>query len=197
MNAPRLTADARRQQIIDVAIDEFGRAGYFSTSMNDIAEAAGVTKPVLYQHFDSKADLYRALLDEVSARLLHQIAKATSDAADGRERTERGFAAYFHWVAEQRHEFALLFGSGNRHDGEFSGQLRRITDDAATAIAGLIDIELHPQHRQTLAHGLVGLAEGASRRLVGTDEPFDPDAVAEMVSQLAWAGLRAVDDHGA
>ena len=87
MNAPRLTADARRQQIIDVAIDEFGRAGYYGTSMNDIAEAAGVTKPVLYQHFDSKADLYRALLDEVGARLLEQIAKATSDAADGRDRT--------------------------------------------------------------------------------------------------------------
>ena len=193
MNAPRLTADARRQQIIDVAIDEFGRAGYYGTSMNDIAEAAGVTKPVLYQHFDSKADLYRALLDEVGARLLEQIAKATSDAADGRDRTERGFAAYFNWVAEHQPEFSLLFGGSARHDGEFSAQIRRITDDAAISIADLIEIDIDREHRQTLAHGLVGLAEGASRRLVAAGEPFDPDVVAGIVSQLAWAGLRAVD----
>ena len=196
MNAPRLTADARRQQIIDVAIDEFGRAGYYGTSMNDIAEAAGVTKPVLYQHFDSKADLYRALLDEVGARLLEQIAKATSDATDGRDRTERGFAAYFHWVADHQPEFSLLFSGSARHDGEFSVQIRRITDDAAISIADLIEIDIDREHRQTLAHGLVGLAEGASRRLVATGEPFDPDAVARIVSQLAWAGLRAVDGAG-
>lgn len=196
MNAPRLSADARRQQIIDVAIDEFGRAGYYGTSMNDIAEAAGVTKPVLYQHFDSKADLYRALLDEVGARLLEQIAKATSEAADGRDRTERGFAAYFHWVANQHLEFTLLFGGSTGHDGEFSAQIRHITDDAASAIAGLIETDIDPAHREMLAHGLVGLAEGASRRLVGNGTPFDPDVVARIVSQLAWAGLRAVDRNG-
>jgi AcrR family transcriptional regulator len=195
MNAPRLSADARRQQIIDVAIDEFGSAGYFSTSMNDIAEAAGVTKPVLYQHFDSKADLYRALLDDVGARMLEQIAKATSDAIDGRDRTERGFAAYFRWVADHQQQFTLLFSGGTGHDGEFSGQLRRINADAAVAIADLIEIDIDPDHRHTLAHGLVGLAEGASRRLVLTGQPFDADEVARIVSQLAWAGLRAVDGH--
>lgn len=89
MSSPRLSADARRQQILDVAIDEFGRSGYFGTSMNDIAEAAGVTKPVLYQHFDSKADLYRALLDEVGTRLIETIAKATTEAADGRDHRTR------------------------------------------------------------------------------------------------------------
>ena len=70
MNGPRLSADARREQILDVAIDVFGRAGYYGASMNDIADAAGVTKPVLYQHFDSKSDLYAALLDEVGDRML-------------------------------------------------------------------------------------------------------------------------------
>ena len=193
MSSPRLSAHARRQQILDVAIDEFGRSGYFGTSMNDIAEAAGVTKPVLYQHFDSKADLYRALLDEVGTRLIETIAKATTDAADGRERTERGFGAYFGWVADHHQEFTLLFGGSARQEGEFAAQVRRINDAAATAIAGLIDVELDPAHRETIAHGLVGLAEGASRRLVGAGESFDPDEIARVVSQLAWAGLRAVD----
>ena len=196
MTAPRLSADARREQILDVAIEVFGRAGFHGASMNDIADAAGVTKPVLYQHFDSKSDLYAALLDEVGDRLLSAITKATADAADGREQTERGFQAYFRWVAEDNQEFTLLFGGSARQEGEFAAQIRRINDAAAVAIAGLIDVDLDPAHRATIAHGLVGLAEGASRRFVGTGETFDPDEIARVVSQLAWAGLRAVDRNG-
>lgn len=192
MSSTRLSADARREQILDVAIDVFGRSGYYGASMNDIAEAAGVTKPVLYQHFDSKSDLYSALLDEVGHRLLSAIAKATAEAADGKEQTERGFRAYFRWVSQRHDEFMLLFGGSARHDGEFSGQIRRITDDAAAAIAPLISVDIDASHRITLAHALVGLAEGASRRLVGLGESFDPDEIAAEVSGLAWAGLRAV-----
>lgn len=196
MNSSRLSADARRAQILEVAIDVFGRAGYFGASMNDIAEAAGVTKPVLYQHFDSKSDLYSALLDEVGARMLDAIAKATADATDGKAQTEQGFQAYFRWVAHRHDEFMLLFGSSARHDGEFSAQVRRITNDAAAAIAPLISVDLEPEHRTTLAHALVGLAEGASRRLVGLGEAFEPDEIAREVSALAWAGLRAVSPTG-
>ena len=86
----------------------------------------------------------------------------------------------------------LLFGGSARHDGEFSAQIRRITEEAADAIAPLIAVDIDPEHRRTLAHALVGLAEGASRRLVGLGEAFDPDEIAREVSALAWAGLRAV-----
>ena len=193
MSSSRLSADARREQILDVAIDVFGRSGYYGASMNDIAEAAGVTKPVLYQHFDSKSDLYRALLDEVAARMLDAIAKATADATDGKQQTEQGFRAYFRWVAHRHDEFMLLFGGSARHDGDFSAQIRRITDDAAAAVAPLISVDIEPERRVTLAHALVGLAEGASRRLVDLGEHFEPDEIAREVSALAWAGLRAVD----
>jgi AcrR family transcriptional regulator len=192
MTSPRLTADARREQILDVAIDVFGRAGYYGASMNDIADAAGVTKPVVYQHFDSKSDLYRALLEAVGDRLLASIAKATAEATDGKEQTEQGFLAYFRWVSQRHDEFMLLFGSSAHHDGEFSAQIRRITDEAADAIAPLIAVDIDPEHRSTLAHALVGLAEGASRRLVGLGEAFDAVEIAREVSALAWAGLRAV-----
>ncbi len=193
MSSPRLSADARREQILDVAIDVFGRAGYFGASMNDIADAAGVTKPVLYQHFDSKSDLYSARLDEVGARMLDAIAKATANSTDGKEQTELGFQAYFRWVAHRHDEFMLLFGGSARHDGEFSAQIRRITNDAAATIAPLISIDIDQEHRTTLAHALVGLAEGASRRLVGLGKSFDADEIAREVSALAWAGLRAVN----
>jgi AcrR family transcriptional regulator len=196
MNTSRLTADARREQILDVAIDVFGKSGYYGASMNDIAEAAGVTKPVLYQHFDSKGDLYGALLDEVGNRMLASIAKATANAPDGREQTELGFQAYFRWVAQRHDEFMLLFGGSARHEAEFSAQIRRITDEAADTIAPLIAVDIEPDQRRTLAHALVGLAEGASRRLVGLGQDFDPDEIAKTVSALAWAGLRAVHRVG-
>ncbi len=188
----RLTATARREQLIDVAVGVFARQGYHSTSMNDVAQVAGVTKPVLYQHFDSKRDLYLALLDEVGRRLLTRIAKATSEATDGRSQTEAGFRAYFRWVAEDHDAFLLLFGSGSRRDEEFAEAVRHVTDEVASAIAPLIAADIEPEHRRTLAHSIVGMAEGASRRLVDAGTHFDPDDLADQVGALAWAGLRGV-----
>ena len=188
----RLTATARREQLLDVALEVFAQAGYHSTSMNDVAVAAGVTKPVLYQHFESKRDLYQALLEEVGARMLGTIAAATASATGGRSQTELGFQAYFRWVAEDRAAFMLLFGGGSRRDEEFSRAVRRVTAGMAQAIAPLIAADIDDEHRLTLAHALVGLAEGASRRLVERGEQFDPDLIARQVSDLAWAGLRSV-----
>ena len=188
----RLNAVARREQLLDVALEVFARAGYHGASMNDVAEAAGVTKPVLYQHFESKRELYRALLDEVGARLLAAITTATAGTTDGREQTELGFRAYFRWVAEDHDAFRLVYGSGARRDEEFNRAVRRVTAGAAAAIAPLIAADIDDEHRLTLAHAIVGLAEGASRRLVERGDEFDPDEVARQVSDLAWAGLRAV-----
>jgi AcrR family transcriptional regulator len=188
----RLPAPARREQILDVAVGVFARNGFHGTSMNDVAEAAGVTKPVLYQHFDSKQDLYMALLDEVGNRLLTAIAKATAGVAGGRQQTEQGFRAYFQWVADDHDAFLLLFGSRANRDEESVQAIRRITAGAAEAIAPLIAADISPEHRQTLAHGLVGLAEGVSRRLVERGDRFDPLTLGQQVADLAWAGLRAV-----
>ncbi|MET0144465.1 MAG: TetR/AcrR family transcriptional regulator [Ilumatobacteraceae bacterium] len=188
----RLTATARREQVLQVALEVFARAGYHGTSMNDVADAAGVTKPVLYQHFESKRELYQALLDEVGARMLHAIVLATADAPDGRSKTELGFRAYFRWVADDHAAFMLLYGSGSRRDEEFAQAVRRVTAGMALAIAPLIAADIDHEHRMTLAHALVGLAEGASRRLVERGEEFDPDELARQVGDLAWAGLRGV-----
>jgi AcrR family transcriptional regulator len=192
-STPRLTATARREQLLDVALAVFARHGYHDTSMNDIADAAGVTKPVLYQHFDSKRELYQALLDQVGTRLLTAIVAAAAEAKDGREQTERGFQAYFRWVAEDHDAFVLLYGGGGgRRDDEFARAVRRVTAGAAEAIASLIAVDVDAEHRMTLAHALIGLAEGASRRLVARGDDFDPDLIARQISDLAWAGLRGV-----
>ncbi|MBG7603976.1 MAG: TetR/AcrR family transcriptional regulator [Actinobacteria bacterium] len=190
--SPRLTANARREQILDVALEVFATAGFHGASMNEVAEAVGVTKPVLYQHFDSKRDLYQALIDEVGSRLVASIAKATAEATDGKSQTELGFQAYFRWVSEDHDAFRFLFGSGTRRDDEFNTAVQRINAEAAEAVAPLIAVDIDEGHRRMLAHGIVGLAEGASRLLVELGDDFDADEVAREVSALAWAGLRAV-----
>jgi AcrR family transcriptional regulator len=188
----RLSATARREQLLDVALEVFAHTGYHDTSMNDVAEAAGVTKPVLYQHFESKRELFQALLDAVGARMLSAIREGTADATDGRSRTELGFRSYFRWVSSDHDAFMLLYGGASRRDQEFSRAVRRVTNGMVQAIAPLIAADIDDEHRLTLAHALVGLAEGASRRLVERGEDFDPDVIARQVSDLAWAGLRAV-----
>jgi AcrR family transcriptional regulator len=176
-----------------VALGVFAERGFHPTSMNDLAEAAGVTKPVLYQHFGSKRELYLELLDDVGTRLRTAIDKATSEASSPREQVQRGFGAYFRFVAEHAAAFQVLFGGGTRRDEEFAGYARQVEDSIATTVAALIDVEgLGESDRRLLAHGIVGLAEGTSRHWLRDGATGDPDALAARVAELAWAGLRGV-----
>src|SRR4051794_15370351 len=151
--ASRLPAQARREQILDVAVQVFARRGFHGTSMNDVAHAAGVTKPVLYQHFDSKQDLYLALIGEVGRRLLLSINKATAGATSGREMTQLGYTAYFRFVAEDRDAFLLMYGGGASRDEDATAAVRRISAEAAAAISPLIAVDIDPAHRRVLAQG--------------------------------------------
>ena len=188
----RLPAAERRDQLLSVALDVFAAQGFHATSMNDIAAAAGVTKPVLYQHFSSKRGLYLELLRDVGDRLMAAIGKATAEAGTPHKQVERGFQAYFRFVAEEGTSFVLLFGSGARRDEEFAAAVRSVEHTIAEAIATLIDADIDPAHRKNLAYGLVGLAEGTSRHWVDQQLDLDPDLLAAQVADLAWAGLRGI-----
>jgi AcrR family transcriptional regulator len=161
--------------------------------MDDIAHAAGVTKPVLYQHFRSKRDLYRELLDEVGGQLLDAITKATTAARSPHEQVQLGFEAYFRFVAAPVAAIRVLFGGGTRRDEEFAARVAEVEGAIAEAIATLIDVEeLTATERRQLAHGLVGLAEGTSRLWVAEGKVEEPGQLAALVADLAWRGLRAV-----
>lgn len=188
----RLPAHERRRQLLDTALDAFAAEGFHATSMNDVAEAAGVTKPVLYQHFGSKRQLYLELLEDVGTRLGDRIAAATAAAESPHQQVESGFAAYFRFVHEHPSAYQLLFGGGTRRDPEFSDAVHRVEEHLAASVAALIDADIDPDHRRTLAFGLVGLAEGTSRLWIAEDLDLDPDVLARQVADLAWAGLRGV-----
>src|SRR5437764_2818016 len=153
--AARLPAARRRRQLMDVALTVFAANGFHRTSMEEVADAAGVTKPVLYQHFASKRELYLELLDDVGGQLMVEIAKAVAAAARPRQQVEAGFAAYFRFVANHQSAFNLLFGSGARRDEEFADAVRKVETTIAEAIAPLIEAGLEEDHRRMLAHGLV------------------------------------------
>src|SRR3954469_20295546 len=190
--AVRLPAARRRRQLLDVALGVFAANGFHQTSMEDVADAAGVTKPVLYQHFGSKRELYLELLDDVGGRLMATISAAVAPAAGPRQQVHAGFLAYFRFVAEHQSAFQLLFGSGARRDEEFADAVRRVETSIAEAIAPPIEVDIDAEHRRTLAQGLVGLAEGTGRHWVAHNLDLDPAVVATWIADLAWGGLRSV-----
>ncbi len=211
----RLTADARRRQLFDVALSLFAKHGYASATMDDIAEAAGVTKPLVYQHFESKRALYLELMDVFSRELVTRIVKATANAQGPRQQVEQGFAAYFELMLGNEEAFRLLYGRDAPDDPELGESLRRVEGTLAQAINSLIDAGLDPEHRLLLAHAVVGMAEGASRHWLdarqqepdptsastvsaegqaSTQDERDAEAkrLATRLADFAWAGLRQV-----
>lgn len=189
----RMPAVERRRQLLDVAVDAFARDGFHGTSMNDVAVAAGVTKPVLYQHFASKKALYRELVEDLGQGLESVILEAVAEAEGPRQQVEAGFRAYFRWATGQGSAFGVLFAGRNRLDRELASAIEKVESMMAERVASLIVIdELSDDERSVLAYGVIGLAESTSRHWLGRGlgPGVDADAFADTVAQLAWSGLR-------
>jgi AcrR family transcriptional regulator len=189
----RLPAARRRRQLLGVALRVFAAEGYHNASMNDIAVEAGVTKPVLYQHFTSKRELFTELLTDVGRDLQDRITKAVAAATGPREMVQLGFAAYFTYVDRHRDAFQLFYGGGLARDDEFAELVNQTERTLAALVAGLIEIEgLSAGQRQVLGHGIVGMIEGASIHWLRSNSDADPAMLAHQLADLAWRGLRGV-----
>jgi AcrR family transcriptional regulator len=197
----RLPAARRRSQLLEVALDRFAANGFHRTSMDDIADAAGVTKPVLYQHFGSKRALYLELLDTVGAELLDEVTGGAAAEHDPYQRVLAGFRAYFRFVARRTSGFQLLFGSGARQTEEFADAVRALESSVAATIGAFIDADIDEQHRDLLGYAIVGLGEVTARRWVSghqpdpassAPDPAEAEVLARRLSDLVWAGLRGL-----
>lgn len=160
--------------------------------MDDIAGAAGVTKPVLYQHFASKRALFTEVLRDVGGQLMASLGTATSEVTTGRDRVQAGFSAYFRFVTENEPAFRVLFGAAARNDPEFAAIVDGILEEVADAISQLIEIEGTKEHRRVLAHAVIGIAEATSRDALTAGTSPSSDQLAAWVAELAWFGLRGV-----
>src|SRR5438105_5889819 len=95
----RLPRSQRRRQLLGAAQEVFVESGYHAAAMDDIAERAGVSKPVLYQHFPGKLELYLALLDKHSEGLERLVREALESTHDNKERVYATISAYFDFVS--------------------------------------------------------------------------------------------------
>ena len=189
----RLPAAARRQQLLDTALATFARLGYHDASMNDIAEAAGVTKPVLYQHFGSKRELFLEVLGDVAAGMQRTVRAATSSAVRPHQQVEQGFAAWFRWVDEHRDGFSILFSGEVRRDPEFAEEAAKAQRQFVDGVSELIVVDgLAEERQRLLAYGIVGLGEVTCRRWLAQEIDLDADELAAQIAELAWSGLRGL-----
>lgn len=188
----RLPGPERKKQLLEVARSVLATKGYHETTMTDIATVAGVTKPVLYQHYQSKRDLYRTVLEDVGDRLQSAVMTAVSSTELPRERVEKGIAAYVDFVSNDEAGFRLLFSGANRHDPEWASLTAAVEDSLARTIAKFIDVpNLEAARRQALAHGVIGLAETMTRfALSGEGQHYPKPMLASDITTLIWAGLR-------
>jgi AcrR family transcriptional regulator len=187
----RLRAAERRAQLLGVARRLFARDGYRGASMESIAEAAGVTKPVLYQHFSSKRALYSALLANDLGRLTQELEASFSQAEDNEERLRRGFGAYFDFVDRHEDAFRLLFTEALGLDADFQRQVTEFRRWVAARVARIIAAEagLAPPRARALAAAIVGMAEGAVGWWLDERRPLEPRELADELAGLAWKGF--------
>ncbi|MEZ5245366.1 MAG: TetR/AcrR family transcriptional regulator [Acidimicrobiales bacterium] len=187
----RLPAAERRVQLLAAARSVFAAEGFQSATMETVAGEAGITKPVLYQHFSSKRELFLELLRDVGDRLAAEVGEAARAAPTGEAKVVEGFAAYFRFVDDHPDDFRLLFGEGVRTDPDFARAVADVERQLAIFIAALIEIDdLNEADRLVLAHGILGMAEATGRHWIAAGGHGDVDALAARVADLAWLGLR-------
>jgi AcrR family transcriptional regulator len=166
--------------------------------MEEIAEAAGVSKPLIYQHFSSKRALYLELAASIGDELISSIQSAIANATSAREQVEHGLAAYFEVVGTHPITFGLLYGRDHDGDEELGRALRSVEDALAQLLAPFISADIDDEHRQFLAYSMVGMAEGASRHWLATTATKKGASkqealhLARRLATVTWAGLRAL-----
>lgn len=187
----RLPRPARRRQLLGAAREVFVAQGYHAAAMDEIAERAGVSKPVLYQHFPGKLELYLALLDESVAELVGAVSAALASTTDNRERVPATFRAFFDYVSGAGEAFRLVFESDLSNEPAVRDRLDRAMYECAEMVSEFIreDAGVSNAEADLLGMALVGMAQVSSRYWLSTERTIDQNLAEELLSRLAWRGI--------
>jgi AcrR family transcriptional regulator len=187
----RLPRGARRLQLLQAAQEVFVAQGFHAAAMDDIADRAGVSKPVLYQHFPGKRELYLALLEEHVGELAERVAEAMAGTTDNHERVVGAVRAYFDFIDAEGEAFRLVFESDLRNDADVRAVVDRGTEVCVEAISEVIaaDTGADPQRALMLAAGLTGLAETSARWWLPRKGTVSRDEAVALMASLAWRGI--------
>src|SRR5690625_2073696 len=188
----RLPRNERRAQLLASALEVFVENGYHATGMDDIADRAGVSKPVLYQHFPGKLDLYLALIDTGIDEMLTHIHTALESTTDNKHRVTATVDAYFSFVEDRAGYYRLLFENDLTNEPVVAERLERLTELCAREVSTIIgeDTGLPDEESFLLAVGLVGIAQVTARFWLRSGGSIPRATAAELVATLEWRGIR-------
>jgi AcrR family transcriptional regulator len=194
----RLPRRARRNQLLGAAQEVFVAQGYHAAAMDDIAERAGVSKPVLYQHFPGKLELYLALLDQHCELLLQAVRTALASTTDNKQRVEATMHAYFAYVEDEGGAFRLVFESDLTNEPAVRERVDKVALQCAEEICEVIveDTGLAREQSMLLAVGLGGVSQVVARYWLSTGKRVSRDQAVGLLTALAWRGIAGFPMHG-
>ena len=187
----RLPRDERRALLLSAALEVFTIAGYHSAAMDEIADRANVSKPVLYQHFPSKLELYLAVLDLHIDSLVFEIQRAIASTPDNANRVHATVDAYFAFIEKDGEAFRLLFESDMSVEPSVRERLNRMTYDCAAAASAVISLNtgLPREASMLLGVGMIGYAQVTARHWLDRDSTLTREQAVELVNNMMWRGI--------
>jgi AcrR family transcriptional regulator len=187
----RLPRSARRKQLLAAAQQIFVAQGYHAAAMDEIAERAGVSKPVLYQHFPGKLELYLALLDTHCDAIIARVRDAMLATPDNKERVKGAVRAYFDFVDHESEAFRLVFESDLRNDPQVRERVERVEQGCIEAVTDTIisDTGVNQAAAALLASGLVGAAGQSAQYWLATGRQTPKGDAEALVATLVWRGI--------
>lgn len=192
MSAPaRLPRRERRESLLAAAREVFVETGYHAAAMDEIAARAGVTKPVLYQHFGSKRDLYLAVLDNGAEQFITSMGKALKSTEDNRSRVTAAIDAYLRFICHDDAVYRLVFQSDLVNAPDVRERVQRVNAIGAEMVSEIIaaDTGLSRSEALLLGYGLLGLAQAAAMQWLGHPGSIDRATATQLLSALAWRGI--------
>jgi AcrR family transcriptional regulator len=198
--AKRLPRAVRERQMLDAAVQVFSAHGYHGASMDEVAELAGVSKPLLYLYLGSKEKIFSACIAREADRLVDTIGAAVrAEVADPGERLWLGLAAFFGFVADHRASWTVLYQQGRALSGDVAEQLGRVRGEIIATVTELVLQSLPArgggpgyatQRRDAaaIAYAVVGAADAMAEWALTTPGE-EPTATARRLMNLLWVGM--------
>jgi AcrR family transcriptional regulator len=169
------------------ARDVFVARGYHAAGMDEIAERAGVSKPVLYQHFPGKLDLYLDLLHSYVDDLVRGVREALASTGDNKLRVRAAVQAYFDFIDDEAQGYRLVFESDLLGEPSVQQRVDRALEACIEAV--ITDAGLDLPRARMFAVGLVGASQVSARYWLDHDRPVPKDEAVAITSSLAWRGV--------
>ncbi|MFC5799399.1 TetR/AcrR family transcriptional regulator [Streptomyces formicae] len=193
----RMPRAVRERQMLDAAVRTFGQRGYRAASMDEIAELAGVSKPLVYLYLNSKEDLFTACIRREAGALVEAVRAAVEPGLPADRQLWEGLSAFFRHTAEHPDAWAVLHRQARTHGEPFAAEVAVMRDEIVAFVTGLIgaaareahgDGELADRDVAGLAQALVGAAESLAGWANETPGVSAKEAAATLMN-FAWAGL--------